>query len=115
MEPPKIQIDVEKKADVTVVNLVGDIDTKTASAVSEKILPLAETEGKIILDLTGVPYMSSAGLRVLLSVYRQVKAKDRKLILVGVSEDIQDTMSVTGFLDFFKLASTIEAGIQALQ
>lgn len=110
-----MEISIEKKADVTIVNLAGDIDTKTASAVSEKILPLAGTEPKIMLNLTGVPYMSSAGLRVLLSVYRQITAKESKLILVGVSEDIKDTMSVTGFLDFFQLADTIEEGIKALQ
>lgn len=110
-----MEISIEKKDGVTVVNLVGDIDTKTAPVVSDKVSPLAGNEPKIILNLTGVPYMSSAGLRVLLSVYREITKKESKLILVGVSEHLKDTMSITGFLDFFQLADTIEEGIQGLQ
>jgi anti-sigma B factor antagonist len=65
--------------------------------------------------MTEVPYMSSAGLRTLLSTYRQVTAKNGKLILVGLSEEIQDTMTVTGFLNFFKTSETVEEAVKALQ
>ncbi len=100
---------------VTVVELAGDIDAKTAPIVTEKVLPLAEPGSKIIMDMNNVPYMSSAGLRMLLTLYRQATAKDGKLVLVGLSEEIEDTMSVTGFLDFFKTSETVESGLKILQ
>ena len=100
---------------VKVATISGDIDASTAPSVTEAILPLVQPESQIVLDMTEVPYMSSAGLRTLLSMYRQVTAKKGQLILVGLSEEIQDTMTVTGFLNFFKTSKTVEEALKALQ
>jgi anti-sigma B factor antagonist len=100
---------------VQVAKISGDIDASTAPSVTEAVLPLVQPESRIVLDMTEVPYMSSAGLRTLLSMYRQVTAKNGKLILVGLSEEIQDTMTVTGFLNFFKTSDTVEEALKALQ
>jgi len=100
---------------VTVVELIGDIDGSTAPKVQEHVLPLAEAGGRILMDLTQVPYMSSAGLRMLLSVYRQISSRNGQVILVGLSEEIRDTMSITGFLDFFTTRDTLDLGLEALK
>ena len=100
---------------VTVVELAGDIDANTAPLVREKVLPIVVPGNKIILNMTDVPYMSSAGLRMLLTLYRQASSQDIKLLLVGLSEEIQDTMSVTGFLDFFQASETLESGLEVLK
>jgi anti-sigma B factor antagonist len=100
---------------VTVVELIGDIDGGTAPKVQEHVLPLAAAGGRILMDLTRVPYMSSAGLRMLLSVYRQISGHNGQVILVGLSEDIRDTMSITGFLDFFTTRDTLDTGLEALK
>ncbi len=110
-----MDINIKTLEQVQVVELDGDIDASTAPSVQEKILPLAEPGSKILLDMTKVPYMSSAGLRVLLSVYRQASAQDGKLVLVGLSEEIQDTMSVTGFLDFFQTCEDVDSGLAFLK
>ncbi len=106
--------EIKTNAGVKIAVLKGDIDTKSASPVTDEILPLIEPKSKIILDMTGVQYMSSAGLRMLLSVFRQSEAKDGKLVLVGLSEDLEDTMSITGFLDFFVTTKTLEEGLEVL-
>ena len=106
--------EIKTSAGVKIAVLKGDIDTKSATPVTDEILPLIEPNSKIILDMTGVKYMSSAGLRMLLSVFRQSEAKNGKLVLVGLSEDLQDTMSITGFLDFFVTTQTLEEGLKVL-
>jgi anti-sigma B factor antagonist len=110
-----MDIAISKIAETTVVNLQGDIDASSALGVQEKVLPLAEPGSKILLELTQVAYMSSAGLRMLLSLYRQVTAKEGKLVLVGVAEEIKDTMEVTGFLNFFTTCDTLDSGMAALK
>ena len=100
---------------VTVIEIVGEIDGMIAPEVQQQILPLVQPGSKILLDMNGVPYMSSAGLRMLLSTYRQVSSNQGQLVLVGLSEDIQDTMSATGFLRFFTTHETVEAGLATLQ
>ena len=69
----------------------------------------------LVMDMSGVTFMSSAGLRMLLLLYRQVRANDGRVALVGLSEAIRDTMSITGFLGFFKVYDTVEDALGALK
>lgn len=110
-----MDITLKRVEEVTVVDLIGDVNANTAPTVQEKVVPLVQPGSKILLNMIKVPYMSSAGLRMLLSLHRQASAKDGKLVLVGLSPDIQDTMSVTGFLNFFMTRETLESGLEALK
>jgi anti-sigma B factor antagonist len=110
-----MDINITTLEQVTAIALAGDIDASTAPKVQAQVLPLAQTDCRLLMDMTKVPYMSSAGLRMLLSLYRQLTAKDGKLVLVGLSEEIKDTMSVTGFLDFFITCETLDTGLEALK
>ena len=110
-----MSINTKQIEEVHIVELSGDIDANSAPTISSAVLPLAEPGNKILLDLSEVPYMSSAGLRMLLRLYRTAASKDGKVVLVGLSEEIADTMLVTGFLDFFTTCPNIEAGLEALK
>lgn len=110
-----MNIQIKTSQAVTIAELAGDLDANTAAEVQQQILPLAKPGSKIILDMTQVQYMSSAGLRMLLSLYRRVNTARGKLILVGLAEEIRKTMQMTGFLDFFTTCETIELGLSAIQ
>jgi anti-sigma B factor antagonist len=109
-----MEINVKSIGQVTVVEISGDIDSNTAPQAQERVLPLVQPGSKILLDMSGVEYMSSAGLRILLSMYRQISRGDGGIVLVGLGEEIKDTMSVTGFLNFFMTRDTVDEGLQAL-
>ena len=108
-----MQIEVATQANATVAHVSGEIDGKTAPEAQAQLLPVIESCSRLVMEMSGVTYMSSAGLRMLLLVYRQATAKDAKVVLVGLSDEIKDTMSMTGFLDFFALADSVEAGLEA--
>ena len=108
-----LDINVTTVEQVTIVSLLGEIDAGTAATVQEKVIPLSVPSCKIILDMTKVAYMSSAGLRMLLSVYRHISGNKGQVILVGLSDELIDTMSMTGFLTYFTLQNTLDAGLQA--
>ncbi|AFZ47732.1 anti-sigma-factor antagonist [Cyanobacterium stanieri PCC 7202] len=110
-----MEINITNQDSIQIATIQGDIDSSVASEVTDTIIPLVTENAKIILNMTGVEYMSSAGLRILLSTYRQATAKEAKLILVGLSEDIKDTMSVTGFLDFFTVSDSIDDAKKQLE
>jgi anti-sigma B factor antagonist len=109
-----MKVSVTRVQQATIVALEGDVDASSAPEAQAQILPLAESGAKIALDMTGVPYMSSAGLRMLLATYRAIAGKGGEVVLVGLSSDLQDTMSLTGFLEFFKHFDTLDAGLAAL-
>jgi anti-sigma B factor antagonist len=75
---------------------------------------LVQPGSRILMDMTQVDYMSSAGLRMLLSTYRSASGAQAQVMLVGLSEEIQDTMSATGFIGFFTLYDTVAAALEGL-
>jgi len=107
-----IEINIENLQQVSVVRLVGEIDANSAAVVQQKVLPLSVSGCQIILDLSHVAYMSSAGLRMLLSIYRQISGNQGRIVLVALSEELKDTMSMTGFLGYFTVEDTLETGLQ---
>ena len=110
-----MDIHVKTVEQVTVIELNGEIDGKTAPEVQDRISAQVHDDSSIVLDMSGVAYMSSAGLRVLLTTYRQVVGADGRIVLVGLCEEVRDTMSMTGFLRFFTVCETVEQGLAALE
>lgn len=109
-------MDVQAKPfhDAIVVEVAGDVDGSTAPALQEHILAAAQPGCRLLVDMTQVGFMSSAGLRVMLILHRTISGGKGRVVLVGLSADIRDTMSATGFLKFFTTADTLDAGLQAL-
>ncbi len=101
--------------EISVVEVSGDIDSKTAPEFERNAKVATEKSQRIAIDLTAVEFMSSAGLRVLLMVYRNIKSQNGKVVLVGVSEDIQDVMSTTGFINFFTIVEKKDEAIAILK
>ncbi|MEM8778179.1 MAG: anti-sigma factor antagonist [Cyanobacteria bacterium P01_G01_bin.49] len=109
-----MDINIKNYQDTIIVDIAGDIDGQTSSIVQEKLLPLLIPQSKIILNLSEVIYMSSAGLRVLLNLYKQAVAQESRLILVGLSEEVKDIMEITGFLKFFIISNTVDIALKEL-
>ena len=99
---------------INAISLTGEIDATNAAEIQQRVMPLSAPGCKLLLDMTKVAYMSSAGLRMLLSLYRQTSAKQGRIVLVGLSDELQDTMSMTGFLGYFTVLDSLESGIQSL-
>lgn len=105
---------VRKDGEIVVVEPTGDIDGKTAPEFQDKMLQLIQPGARIVLNLSGVAFMSSSGLRSMLLIYRQAKAQGVKLVLAGVNKDIRGSMSATGFLSFFVLCESFEDAMKAV-
>ena len=99
---------------VTCVEIEGSIDGKTAPAIREELSRALPQAQKLMIDMSRVDYMSSAGLRLFLLLYREVTSRNGKLILVHVSREIRTVMSHTGFLTFFTLVDSQQEAWNAL-
>jgi anti-sigma B factor antagonist len=108
-------IELNEIEGVTVATLVGELDGRTAPIVQDRLMALPQPQSKALIDMSGVSYISSAGLRALLMLYRRMAANDGRVALIGLSEHIRDVMSVTGFLEFFDTYDTLDEGLSALK
>jgi anti-sigma B factor antagonist len=107
-----MQVDVRKEGGIVLVEPVGDIDGKTAPDFQEQVLGLVQPQAHIVLNLARVAFMSSAGLRSMLLIYREAKSKDAKVVLAEINKDIRNSMSATGFLSFFVVCDSVQDGMQ---
>ena len=81
-----------------------ELDSFNYQEVQNGIMAILENGNNVVLDMTACKYVSSTGLRVLLYTKKVAVAKGLKLSLKGVSDEVKDIMSVTGFDNFFDYA-----------
>ena len=84
------------------VNIQGRLDTLTAPELEEKLEDALDGVEELIIDLDGLEYISSAGLRVILSVIKQMDEQG-EMKLKNVCSDVMDVFEVTGFVDFLNI------------
>ena len=91
-------IEIKRKADETVIKLVGRLDTTTAPALDKTINDDIEGTKNLVIDLAGLEYISSAGLRVLLSAQKK-QQRVGSMKLLNVCESVMEVFEITGFAD----------------
>lgn len=85
--------------------LVGRLDTAASQQFSVEMEPLLDNVDKhIILDCKGLEFISSSGLRLFLSLRKATISKGGDVTITGVSDDIKQVFTITGFYSLFKFA-----------
>ena len=84
------------------VALAGRLDTVTAPSL-EAVMNEHTGKEALKLDFTDLAYISSAGLRVLLSLQKKANAAGGSMVVTGVCEDIQEVFDMTGFADILTI------------
>ena len=91
-------IEIKRNAEETIIKLVGRLDTTTAPALDKTINEdIADTKN-LVLDLKELEYISSAGLRVLLSAQKKMQ-KIGSMKVINVCEEVMEVFEMTGFAD----------------
>jgi len=99
----------------TIVEISGSLDSTTVSQAEEKVVPLVVSKACMVLDLTKCNYISSAGLRLLLMLAKQLTSQGGWLTLAGLCEEVKDVMEMTGFSCFFKAYSNVTEALEAIR
>ncbi len=94
--------EITKNGSVLNIAVEGRIDTVTSPDLEKTILDNISEVEDMTIDLKGVDYISSAGLRVLLST-QKIMDKQGKLLIRGVGENVMEIFEVTGFVDIFDI------------
>ncbi|HVU11703.1 MAG TPA: STAS domain-containing protein [Phototrophicaceae bacterium] len=92
---------------VTLIEVVGRIDSMNANELGETLSEEIERGGRqIVLDLAQVTYMSSAGLRELVAAYRKLQDASGDLRLAQPSSRVQDVLEMSGLDTIFQIFPT---------
>ncbi|HZR52757.1 MAG TPA: STAS domain-containing protein [Streptosporangiaceae bacterium] len=95
------QVDLVETVGTTVIAITGELDSSSSTPLRDRLMALIPDSGQVRLDLSGLTYISSAGLRTLLLVYRRATSRGTQVTLTGIQDEVWFVMSATGFLNLF--------------
>jgi len=106
-----LQLDIEQYADVLVIATAGRIDYQNAEAFKSALMPCIESSGpdspQIVLDLSRLDYVSSAGLRVLMIAAKESKARNRRLLAVALQPVVREIFEISRFNMVFEIFDSV--------
>lgn len=88
--------------DKLTVNVQGRLDTATAPELEQALQESMADANELVVDLEGLEYMSSAGLRILLASHKAMSAK-RGMKVINVNDIIAEIFEITGFSDILDI------------
>jgi len=109
-----MEITQKKEGDVHIFSLKGQFDAHAAGEVENKLNMVTSQETqKLLIDMDGTEYISSAGLRVLLSVAKKIKNKEGTIKLCSLRPYVKEVFDVAGFTQIFKIYNTAQEAINS--
>ncbi len=110
-----MQIDEEKAGAALVIAPAGRLDSVSSSELERLVVSRIEGgERRLAIDLAGVEYISSAGLRVLLLAAKRLKEPPSALVLCGMGPGVRTVLELAGFLPLFAVEPGREQAIARL-
>ncbi len=97
-----LNIEKNKEGGKAVVKLSGRLDTTTSPVLENELRDFLQGATELVFDLEELEYISSAGLRVLLSVQKQMDSQG-SMKLINVREEVNEIFEVTGFSDIMTI------------
>ncbi len=108
-----IEIEQKKVGEVLVVRLKGRLDAISTPLTEKKTFEfINEGQYKLLIDFAHVDYISSAGMRMLLSLTKKLKSLSGKLVLCNVTHNVMDVLKMSGFDHVLELARTEEDALK---
>lgn len=99
-----MEITINDLGDQIIATLKGRLDTLSATECAPQLDPLHQNAHKAVtLECEQLEYISSSGLRIFLSILKDVKAKGGSLVLRHVNNEIRNIFTITGFHKLFTI------------
>ena len=115
----RLELKQARIEDVVVITVFGRVDHANADNFRAALWPhLASCTGggdRLVLDLSGLEYISSAGLRVLMLASRDVKTRDGRLVVCGLQPIVKEIFEISRFNIVFNVLSDRAAALAELR
>lgn len=105
----ELDLSTRRLGDWAVVSVGGEVDLETATQLGDHALDaLREVSPNVVLDLTGVTFMDSTGLKVLLGIHRRAQLAGGSMAIAGATRPVRKVLSLTGLDQTFAVHDTVD-------
>ena len=110
-----MEISQKEEKGIVSITIKGRMDADS-SPDAEKVVKeaLGAEANRLLFDLGELEYLSSAGLRVLLSAAKEMRRRDGKIVLCALNEFVKEIFEVSGFQSLIPISDSVESGIEVL-
>jgi len=106
-----LQFSVTQIAALQLASVGGRVDSANAASFEKELLGLFDTPPtRILLDLSALDYISSAGLRVVLMAAKRAKQTQGRLVLCGMQPHVREVFEISGFVKILEIVADRAAG-----
>jgi anti-sigma B factor antagonist len=106
----------KEEREICVIPLSGKLDAYSSREMEATFNAVVDTGNiRVVVDATNLEYISSAGLRVLLSALKKVKKQQGDIKLACLSPQVKTVFDIAGFNQLFFIAETVEAAKHSFQ
>lgn len=102
------------KTGVEVFELHGKLDVNTAPQVQEELMAKVGQDCRLVLDMKDCDYVSSAGLRFMLVIAKQLTKVGGHGAIANLLEEVKDVMEMTGFDNLFNVYEDVDEAVTAV-
>ncbi|MCE5316993.1 MAG: STAS domain-containing protein [Parachlamydia sp.] len=108
-----VEVKEEKKGDILILRMRGRLDAVSSPATEKKVFECINSgQSKLILDFSGISYLSSAGMRMLLSTTKKLKSLSGRLVVSSVNPNVMDVLKMSGFDHVLDLSPTEDEALR---
>lgn len=109
-----MNINETHEGEVLVIAVDGRIDSTTSRQLEDVLPERVQATPRVLLDMSDVQYVSSAGLRVLLKAAKSARSTGHELVLTGLLPQVHEVFQVIGFDALFRIVPDRAAAMAAL-
>jgi anti-anti-sigma factor len=107
-----MKIEIVNEADgITKLELVGSLDIEGTLAVDPQFTELSKTKDKIVVDLKGVDFLASLGMRTLVSTAKTLMQKGGRLVLINPQAGVEKAIKSAGIDTIIQIAPDMKSAI----
>ena len=110
-----MEIEKRREKKFMVVSVKGRADALTAPELEKNLLEtIAGGEKRLLMDLSGLQYISSAGLRSLLVLAKKLKSEHGAILFTGLHGPVDEVFKISGFYSIFKICDSLETALSQI-
>ena len=108
-------LSIESTDNAHIIALQGQINSANAATVETEVLAVLQKGAKnVLLNMTELSYISSAGLRVVLVLAKRLKQAGGKLVIYGMQAHVREVFDISGFLAILNVTATRNEAVEQL-
>lgn len=109
-----VNISSERSKGILIIKINGEIDASSSIHLDNELGSALNSNKKILIDCTGLDYISSAGLGVFMSYIHEMEEKRIKMILFGMSTKVKNVFQILGLDQLLKIVDSSEEATNLL-